>query len=135
MNEFCEHLDEYGVLFGRAQASYESCLNIMDKMIEAPGNKELSRTLEKGLDEWVLETRNLRSLFTKLVKDGSIKLPSSLPVETSPDPEPDPEPKTPSCRNCGFQVPKLVFPEFLRENDGQMKYRGELLPLPTAAEV
>ena len=65
---FCEHLDEYGVVYGRAQASYDSCLHLMDKLIEDLHEPQLRRTMEKLLDEWVLETRKMRSHFEELVK-------------------------------------------------------------------
>jgi hypothetical protein len=127
--EFCEHLDEYGVLFERAQASYQSCLALMDSLIESPGEGNLGRTLEKSLDDWVLETRDLRNLFTKLVKKGGIVM--TTPPEA--DKTPEPSPQTPFCLHCGFQVPKFEFSEFIFENDGQMTYRGQLLPVPEGA--
>lgn len=129
--EFCEHLDEYGVAFGRAKASYENCLNLIEKIIENPGGRELRRTLEKALDEWVLETRNLRGLFKKMKKSGQVELIKN------PDSDDNPSLNTTSaiCGDCSFQVPKLEFPEFELKDESHPTFRGQTLPLPAGAGV
>ena len=127
--EFCEHLDEYGVAFGRAQASYGNCLNLVDKIIEDPANKELRRTLENNLDEYVLETRQLRELFKNMAKDGEIKL------ITNPDlkEQDNLNPKFAICCDCSFQVPRLEFSEFDLTDENNPTYRGQNLPQPAGA--
>lgn len=128
---FCEHLEEYGVVFGRAKASYGNCLNLLDKVIVNPEDKELRTTLENSLDEWVLETRNLRQLFVNMKKKGEIELAadseleendnSSLPIA--------------SCSACSFVIPKLEFKEFDLSNEDKPTYRGQTLPRPAGAGV
>ncbi len=122
--DFCEHLDEYGVLFGRAGASYQSCLALIDKLEEDPSDSNLCRLLEKGLDEWVLETRNLRNRFKELHRDGGIELLNSPK-----------KPKIPTCPQCGFQIPRLEFPEFQEDASGQITFRGKPLSVPEIAKA
>ncbi len=123
---FCDHLDDYSVLFGRAQASYENCLYIIDKIIEEMNDPELRQTLENALDEWVSETRRMQDSFANLVKDGSIDMAS--PTELSKGSQL--ESVIPVCCDCNFRVPRLNFPEFDLNNDQQPKFRGQELPLP-----
>ncbi len=127
--EFCEHLDEYGVAFGRAKASYGNCLNLVDKIIEDPEMGELRKTLENSLDDWVLETRKLRELFSKMIKAREIELVPNEDQEnmTSLDS------RTAQCRACSFQIPRLEFPEFNFEDEENPTYRGQSLPLPAGA--
>ncbi len=124
--EFCDHLDDYGVLFGRAQASYENCLYIIDKIIKEMHDPKLRRTLEKALDEWVSETRRMQDSFAGLVKDGSIDMtgPSDLTKGSQLDSV------VPVCCDCNSRVPRLNFPEFELNDDQQPKFRGQELPLP-----
>lgn len=129
--EFCEHLEEYGTSFGRAKASYGNCLNLVDKIIENLVENELRRTLENSLDEWVLETRNLRSLFKKMVKKGKIEIiyESDLQKQGSV------EPNRAKCCSCSFQIPRLEFSEFDLTDEDNPKYLGQPLPLPAGADV
>ncbi len=127
--DFCDHLDDYGVLFGRAQASYENCLYIIDKIIEELHEPELRRTLEKALDEWVSETRRMQDLFARLVKDGSIDMAGSSDSSKGSQLES----VLPVCGDCNFRVPRLNFPEFELNTDQQPKFRGQELPLPVGA--
>jgi len=129
--EFCEHLDEYGVLFGRAQASYENCLHLVDKIIEDMDQPELRRTLESALDEWVGETRRMQESFVDLVNNGSIDVvvqPELPPGNQNADP-------IPLCCDCNFRIPRLHFPEFDLIDEDKPKYRGRELPLPVGNEA
>ncbi len=128
-HEFCEHLDDYGVLFGRAKASYENCLHIMDKIIEEIDESNLRRILEKALDEWVLETRRMQNSFADLVKNGSIGMAGAA----DPSESLSLEGVVPTCGDCGFQVPRLVFSEFDLTENQNPKFRGTELPLPQEA--
>ncbi len=129
--EFCEHLADYGVLFGRAQASYGSCLLIIDKIIEEMHEPDLRRTLEKALDNWVMETRRLQGCFADLVKNGSIGMAgeSELPEGSHF------EGVIPLCGDCNFQIPRLEFSEFDLSDDLNPKFRGMELPMPKGVEV
>ncbi len=129
--EFCEHLEEYGVAFGRARASYENCLNLLDKALEDPGENGLRGTLENSMDEWVLETRNLRELFSKLVKSGEIELLKNEELDESDNLNPT----IALCCECSFQIPRLVFSEFDLTNEAGPKFRGQTLPQPVGAGV
>ena len=127
--EFCEHLEEYGVAFVRAQASYGNCLNLVDKIIEDPTKKELRTTLEKALDEWVLETRQLRELFKNLAKDGEIKLITNPDLKEMSNLNPI----SAICCECSFQIPRLEFSEFDLTDERNPTYHGQNLPQPAGA--
>lgn len=129
--EFCEHLDEYGVSFGRAKASYVNCLNLIDKIIENLVENELRKTLENSLDEWVLETRNLRSLFKKMAKNGKIEIINDPDLQN----EGSVKPNRAKCCFCSFQIPRLEFPEFDLTDIDNPTYLGQRLPLPVEADV
>ncbi len=124
--DFCEHLEEYAIAFGRAKASYGNCLNLLDKIIDDPTVLELCTTLENALDEWVLETRQLRELFRKMAKKGEIEL------VTNPDPEEKADLKSafPICRDCSSQVPRLEFSEFDLTDENNPTFRLQALPRP-----
>lgn len=132
MNQkFCEHLDEYEVAFGRAKASYGNCVNLVDKVIEDPSAPELRTTLENSLDEWVLETRKLRELFTKMTESGKIELTQ----DKEPDKPSGLNPASPICADCSFKLPRLEFTEFDLTDADNPTYRGQPLPQPVGAEV
>ncbi len=128
---FCDHLDDYGVKFGRAKASYNNCLHLIDSMIKDFPQNDLSSTLEGALDEWVRETHDLRGSFESLVKSGSIEILSAGETELvikGPS-------QGPKCTKCDFSVPKLTFPEFDLSDDDNPKYRGQELPTMVGVET
>ena len=127
---FCDHLDDYGVLFGRAQASYENCVHLLDKIIENMADSELRRTLEKALDEWVSETRRLQSSYEDYVKAGTIKVETSGKGQKM-----TPEMAVSVCSECSFRVPRLTFPEFELSDNHPALYRGKELPGPVIQEA
>ena len=130
-HQFCEHLDEYGVLFGRAQASYDSCLHIMDKIIEDLNKPPLRRTMEKSLDEWVLETRKMRSYFEDLVNNGSIDFEKKTQLNEGEVSGVE----APLCAQCQMVVPRLVFKEFDLSDESNPTYKGAKLPTPAGVKA
>lgn len=130
-HDFCEHLDEYEVAFGRAQASYENCLNLVDNIIEGSEARDLQRTLENSMDEWIVETRKLREMFKKMEGAGAIILTKG-PGKAGKVAE---NPSFAACIVCNYSIPRLEFPEFDLSDEDHPTFRGEALPLPAGAEV
>ena len=92
-------------------------------------NPELRRTLEKGIDEWISETRRVRDSFSILVTDQNINL-----LRASDDEEASEITEaTPICAECQFQVPKLEFLEFDLSEDKNPRFRGQELPVPVGS--
>ena len=129
--EFCEHLEEYGVAFGRAKASYGNCLNLVDKVIVSPDEKELRTTLEHSLDEWTQETWNLRKLFAGMKNKGEIALTDSSALSESSSQNL----KVAVCSACSFTIPRLEFKEFNLSDEDNVTYRGQPLPRSAGAGV
>jgi len=129
--EFCEHLEDYSIAFGRAKASYGNCLNLIEKIIEDPAEKELRTTMEHSLDDWVQETRDLRMLFKNMVKSGGIELAGN----SGSGEESNQDSILATCSECSFQIPKLVFSEFDLTDEENPLYQGQALPQPAGAGV
>ncbi len=90
---------------------------------------DLKETLEKSLDEWVSETRDMQDSFKKLVKEGDIELEKTQQEETS-------ERKFSAfCGECHLKVPRLEFSEFDLSDEENPKFRNEMLPLPVGEEA
>lgn len=131
--EFCEHLAPYGVLFIRAEASYQNLVNLLDTYLQQMDHAEdaaLAETLLQSLRDWVAETGMLRREFEDLVDSGDIELVKNPEARRSFQ-----HGRFPMCGECSFKVPRLEFSEFHFEKDGRMKFRGQALPKPEKREA
>ena len=129
---FCQHLDDYAALYTQAEASYQQCLTLVDRIVELEakvaektGNAVIVGTEEAALPDllattvktWEQETINLRRAFEGLISAGRVYLPRRGG-------------KMPHCCKCKRAVPKLEFPEWQINDDGSVFYRGEEFSVP-----
>lgn len=113
----CTHLDEYGVLYVKAEAAYNQCLNLLDRVLaDGPGDGLLD-LLSEAVATWKNETIELRETFADLVEDGVVGLPQK-------------NIKAPTCLQCQCRIPRLEFPEWTMAANGVTMYRGNDLPQP-----
>lgn len=138
--DFCEHLEEYGVLYGRAEASYRNCVNLMEailgSMVEpsladpstvdpSTVDPSLVATLRKALSEWVTETATVREEFQDLVAEGAIELIRNTVAGRSFQQD-----RSPICAECRAGLPRLEFPDFHWDEEGGLSFQGKPLPEP-----
>ncbi len=126
--DFCEHLDEYGVLYIKAEASYHQCVNLLDNLVEEVENQELVENLNRILGEWVQETGELRVAFAALVEDGEIEM-----VKASSHLRKSHDGYSAVCGSCNHHLPRLEFNEFKQDREGIFTFRGHELPQPQSA--
>lgn len=127
-HDFCEHLDEYGVLYIKAEASYHQCVNLLDNLVEEVENQDLAENLNQTLEEWLQETRELRETFAELVEDGEIEL-----VQASSHLRKSHGGLSAMCGSCQHHLPRLEFHEFKQDREGIFTFRGHELPQPQSA--
>jgi len=123
---FCHHLEEYGVLFTRAEAAYEAFNAMVDRAVSEEDTAELKRALDKALEDWQRETRTLRTAFQGLHAQGKIVLPRNALSGNRPTSE---HPGLSKCAECRHPVPRLEFSEWQIAHNGAVNFRGEELDL------
>ena len=124
--EFCEHLDDYGVRYVRAEAAYRALLAQIERVAAGAADDDALDLLERMVHDWQDEVKILRKKLVVLVKEGQVELP---------DVEEAAAPSGPACcADCGAQVPRLVFNDFRVEADNAT-FRGRALPRPATANV
>ena len=124
--EFCEHLDDYGVRYVRADAAYRALLAQIERVAAGAADDDALDLLERMLHDWQDEVKVLRKKLVVLVKEGQVELPEVEEDEASSGPA--------CCADCGAQVPRLVFNDFRVEADSAT-FRGRALPRPATAGV
>jgi len=130
--EFCDHLDEYAGLFTRAEAAYQLCINLVDRITaEGPG-EELPGLLETALVEWQQESRLLREAFLELVTSAQVTIPPARGGRRRFDRK---RTGNPICTACGTRIPRLEYPEWKFGLDGVVWYRGETMSDSAAAPI
>ena len=124
--EFCEHLDDYGVRYVRADAAYRALLAQVERVAAGAADDDALDLLERMLHDWQDEVKVLRKKLVVLVKEGQVELPEAD------------ENEAPSggacCADCGAAVPRLVFNDFRVDAD-RATFRGSALPRPATAGV
>ncbi len=124
--DFCEHLDDYGVRYVRAEAAYRALLAQVERVAAGAADDDALDLLERMLHDWQDEVKVLRKRLVALVKAGQVELPEA---------EADAAPVGPACcADCGAVVPRLVFNDFRVEADSAT-FRGHALPRPATANV
>lgn len=116
--EFCEHLEQYGLLYAETDTAYQNCLTLMDRFLAGDAGDNLVYEIKESLDGWERQTRTLRSNFVVLTEKGHVLLPR------------EGQNTSPVCGHCGGVVPRLEFPEFKFEDDGTVLFRGQELLAP-----
>ncbi len=121
--KFCTHLDEYRVLFVRAEAAYRAFNAMMDRVVLEPDDANLAQALDTALQDWQLETKTLRSKFVELFKAEKIKLPRGA---LNSGHHHSSSPRGPArCSECLCEIPRLDFPEWQLAHNGTVNFRGE----------
>ncbi len=123
--DFCEHLESYGVAYGRARASYRHCVHLLETCLEEPQNSALPTNLAASLQEWLTETGTLRQQFKLLVDEGTIVLARNPEAERKFQGG-----RFPVCGACAFQVPRLEFSDFRWDESGELLFQEKPLPVP-----
>jgi len=119
---FCEHLDIYSVQYIKTEAAYHQCNNLVLRIQDEGGNQALFDLLKKALAEWKTDNSKLRSDFCELVENGEITLPI-MPQQQ------------PRCSDCGFQVPKLEYKEWVVAHNGVAELNGQELIMPAGESL
>ncbi len=121
MASFCEHLFAYADSYERTSANYSVCLGLMDRILNGDIAPSLRSSLERSLNDWELENRQLRQLFESLVNKKAINLPKADGRFVPPGQENAGS----TCAVCGADVPRLEFPEWDFAEDGKVTFRGQ----------
>lgn len=124
--EFCDHLDDYGVRYVRAEAAYRALLAQVERVAAGARDDDALDLLERMLHDWQDEVKVLRKRLVALVKAGQVELPAAGQHEGPSGPV--------CCVDCGAEVPRLVFNDFRVEAD-RATFRGRALPRPAGAGV
>jgi hypothetical protein len=119
--EFCQHLDKYSQLYRGADEAYRTCVELMDEIMAGSEDTTLVSQLASSLNNWEKQTRNLRSTFVSLKDRGHVLLPR------------EGQNANPVCGHCGYEVPRLEFPEFEFTEEGMVTFRGEQLEIAEPA--
>ena len=118
--EFCEHLDQYGTNWVRAEAAYRALTAAIDRVIDRGPSDDHLDLLEVAVGEWQYEVQALRERFLALVRRGAVELP--------PSGAGDADPAEPVCSICGSRLPRLTWPEWNVHGTAPATYRGADLP-------
>jgi hypothetical protein len=118
----CEHLDDYGVLYVRAEAAYKAMLAQVDVVAAGVADDDTLDLLERMLRDWREEVESLRRCLVDLVRRGRVVLPEGACADVAG-----------TCDLCGEPLPRLVFPDFTTTDAGAPTYRGTALPQPVGA--
>ena len=117
-DKFCSHLKSYGMLYEGASAAYTDCLELMDRVLAGERAPGVLNQLEHNLNTWEMQTRELRSKFSRLSNQGEILLPSEGQNDQ------------PVCAHCGESVERLEFAEFEFREDGSVYFRSQQIKAP-----
>lgn len=123
---FCRHMQEYGVLFARAEAAYQAFNTVMDRAVEEEDTPDLRRALEKALEDWQGEIKALREKFQELYAGGRILLPRAALEKHGHLGRNHAGGK---CSDCFKPIPRLEYPEWQFAHNGAVNYRGEELDI------
>ena len=121
MTNICNHLSIYADSYERTTVNYKICLDLMDRILGGDILPSLLSSLERSLNDWELENRQLREQFESLVHKGAIQLPT-VDGESVP---PGQGSAASTCAVCGEEVPRLEFPEWNFTEDGMVQFRGQ----------
>jgi len=133
---FCEHLDQYGSQYTRTEASYQQCMNLLDRIMSTGPDTELVALVTTALGEWSAEDAKLREMLVDEVRDGRIRVPLALVrgrhiLNTKQQRKPH-HPGRLVCATCCFVVPRLVYPEWKIAHNGVASFKGQELPVTAA---
>ena len=126
---FCEHLEEYGSLYTRVEASYLQCNDLVARILSEGADAELVESLTVALDEWLLAGQELRSALVDLVADGRVLIPKMKPHARKRH-------GSFRCSKCRFEIPTLKFSDWQFAGNGTVSFQGEDFSLgkPVAVE-
>ena len=126
-HKFCDHLDEYGVQYTRTEASYQQCVNLLERIMADGEQAALSALVVQAVQDWTDEDVKLREMLVEQVQAGTIRLPANLHLALK-------QGKHPVCAECNFAVPRLEYPEWALAANGEASFQGHELefsePLP-----
>jgi len=126
--EFCKHLESYGMIYSRAEATYNNCVHLLETYLDQLEDASLAGSLAQSFKEWLAETGMLRHRFKMLVDDGAIEMVRNPDAERSFQGG-----RFPLCRECAFPVPRLDFEDFQFDDEGELLFREKPLPWPPQA--
>ncbi|HPF69823.1 MAG TPA: hypothetical protein PLQ13_04055 [Candidatus Krumholzibacteria bacterium] len=121
----CEHCEDYGVQFVRAEAAYRALLAQVEAVASGRVDDAALDLLERQLMDWRSEVELLRKRLVEMVRNGRIDLPGSeRPAATAG-----------TCALCGESLPRLAFPDLGVDAAGALTYQGRALfqPVPSGA--
>ncbi len=124
---FCEHLEEYGSLYIRTEASYYQCNDLVARIIAEGPEPGLVDLLTTTLDEWLSEGRELRDALVELVAEGRVRVPGKNLQCLNDN-------GLIRCSECRFEIPKLRFPEWEFSGNGKVFFQGEELSVAQSME-
>ncbi|RKZ12641.1 hypothetical protein DRQ50_11635 [bacterium] len=116
--EFCEHLGDYSHNWIRAEAAYKAMGAAAGKLIAEGPTDDCLDLMEVTLRDWQFEVKHMRERFVVLVKCGVIELPSQGGDEE------DTADTEACCAACGFEVPRLTWPDWKSCDTGSPAFRG-----------
>ena len=127
-DQFCEHLNDYGLLYSKAEASYRNCNSLVERILAEGPDRGQVELLTAALEEWQKDDREMREALVILATTDKIKIPRKKPHAHKRH-------GSPRCAVCGFPVPKLKFPEWNIAANGTVAFQGNELPVGQPAPV
>ena len=131
---FCEHLDEYGAQYIRTEASYQQCVNLLDRIMSGSPEAELVALVSAALQEWSVEDAKLREMLVAAVRAGHVRVPLAL-VQRAQNTNRNRKAHYSGhmiCAICRSVVPRLTYPEWKIASNGVTSFKGHELPVLAA---
>ncbi|MBU8872076.1 MAG: hypothetical protein KOO60_14505 [Gemmatimonadales bacterium] len=121
-SRFCEHLEEYGSIYTRAEASYLQCNSLVERVLDEGPSPALVELLKSALDEWLSNGLELRTALVGLVGEGRVRIPRKKPPASR-------RPGLTRCSECRFEIPTLKFDEWKFACNGAVSFQGQEFPM------
>ena len=119
-HRFCEHLQDYGALFAKAEMSYRLCNELLkDALAEGLGTDQ-AELLSGAVEEWLRDDGEMRAALVELATTGRVKVPKKKPHATKRH-------GTIRCSECGFKIIKLKYSEWAISANGLAHFQGKEL--------
>ena len=119
-DRFCEHLQDYGAQYSKAEAAYRHCNGLVESILAGEVDSEQVEQLAMAVEEWMASDRSLRESIVDLAHLGRVKVPRKKPHATKRH-------GTIRCSECGFKIIKLKYSEWAISANGLAHFQGKEL--------